>query len=65
MRKINLQTKIMAYLTKIIGYKYLNPVQANYVRTHVDAGDIACIITADVCEADGRTMKAKLVINTC
>ena len=67
MRKINLQTKIMAYLNKDNhGHSYLNPVQANYIRTHVpDAGDIACIITADVCEADGRTMIGKAgAINT-
>ena len=42
MRKINLQTKIMAYLSKDNhGHKYLNPVQANYIRTHIpDAGDL-------------------------
>ena len=51
----------MAYLNKDNhGYKHLNPVQADYIRTHVpDAGDIACIITADVCEADAFMGKGK------
>lgn len=61
MRKIYLSTKVMAYLNKDNhGYKHLNPVQADYIRTHVpDAGDIACIITADVCEADAFMGKGK------
>ena len=52
MIKINTLTKVMAYLNKDNhGYNHLNPGQANYIRTHVpDAGDIACIITAAVCE---------------
>ena len=51
----------MAYLNKDnYGYKGLNPVQAYYIRTHVPAAeDIACIITADICEADCGTIKGK------
>ena len=61
MIKINTLTKVMSYLNKgNHGYKHLNPVQVNYIRTHVpNAGDIACIITADVCEADAFTCKGK------
>ena len=61
MIKINTLTKVMAQLNKDNhGYKHLNPVQADYIRTHVpDAGDIACIITADVCEADAFMGKGK------
>ena len=66
MIKRNTITKIMAYLNKDNHvYKHLDPVQAHYIRTHVPTpGDIACIITAGLCEADGNTCKRKAgVIN--
>tara|TARA_B100000161_G_scaffold249685_1_gene207424 strand:+ start:169 stop:552 length:384 start_codon:yes stop_codon:yes gene_type:complete len=57
----NTLTKVMAYLNKDnYGYKGLNPVQADYIRTHVpDKVDIACIINANICDADCGTIKGK------